>query len=79
MIAAYHERLIKKEILGFLRGHPVAFAALVCIGIVPIKPDAIAKRIRHIFSIRLSYTYSYARRTWRSIQCFKIGALSRML
>jgi hypothetical protein len=40
-IVAYHEWLMKKDVFGFLRSHPVSFPVLMRIGIVPVKPDAI--------------------------------------
>jgi hypothetical protein len=57
-IAAYHEWLMKKDIFGLLRRHPVAFPVFVGVGVVPFEADAILEWTQgsHSFSIRLSYT-----------------------
>jgi hypothetical protein len=62
-IAAYHKWLVKEDIFGVLRSHPVPFPVLVGVGIVPVKPDAILQRIRcrhnsvydqHIHNLRVA-------------------------
>jgi hypothetical protein len=52
-ITPNHERLMKKDVLRFLRRDAVAFPVLVGIGFVPLKADTALERIgsRHLLSI----------------------------
>jgi hypothetical protein len=57
-ITADDERLMKEDVLGFLRRHPMLLPVLAVVGVVPVKPCAILQGIhdRHKSSIRPTYT-----------------------
>lgn len=58
-IAANDERLVKEYILGLLWQDLMPLPVLVDVVFVPIKSDTVLKRVsvlRHIYSIRLTYT-----------------------
>ena len=52
-VAAHHQRLVKEDILSFLRRYMMPFPVLYGVGRIPIEPRAIVQRIgsRHNFSI----------------------------
>ena len=55
-ITAYHERLAKEYVFGFLRSHSMPFPVLVDIAVVPVKPGAILQWI-HSCHKKLVYDY----------------------